>query len=277
MSNIQTIRWIASYPKSGNTWVRMFLSAYLSDGALDINEPLYAAGNDHIPAHYQAATTLPITELTQEGMVYIRPAALMNACALHNSYLPMFMKTHVANIKLIEVPLIPHLLTHSVIYLVRDPRDVAVSWSEHLGQPIDVTIAKMAQDNLAIKKTDGDKLLQHIASWSINVESWLTAKGLKVIMCKYEDMLRNPADMFTQMLKHIDIPFSSEQLTKALNDTALHNLQSQEKAKGFREAMEGQTFFSHGTSGVYKEKLSSEQINKIETDHGPMMKRLGYL
>jgi aryl sulfotransferase len=255
----------------------MFLSAYLTDGPLDINEPLYVQGNDFTPAHYQAATVLPITTLTQEGIIYIRTAAIMNACAMHNSCMPMFMKTHSANVKILEVPLIPHLLTHSAVYLIRDPRDVAVSWSEHLQQPLDATIEKMGQSNLAIKRTEDDKIVQNLCSWSMHVESWMSSKGIKVIVCKYEDMLRNPEDMFTQILNHIEIPFSQECMDHALHETQLSNLQKQEKDRGFRESQPNQTFFAHGRSGVYKDKLTPEQIKKIETDHGPMMKKLGYL
>ena len=147
---IDKIRWIASYPKSGNTWVRCFLQAYLT-GKLDINDLNLTMG-DSSPFDYQGCSVAPLGALSSYEAAWYRPAALFNMCVRHKG---LILKTHNANVKVNGISLIPEFMTHSAVYVVRDPRAVCLSHSKHMGIDVEKSIYSMnnAQCMLAFQNT----------------------------------------------------------------------------------------------------------------------------
>lgn len=265
--NLDKIRWIASYPKSGNTWVRMFLEAYIT-GHLDINNLRTTKGDVSLIEHQQAAC-VPIDRVPENIALQYRSAALMNSLIRHGSNGNLFFKTHQAQTSVYGVPLIPPEISHSALYLVRDPRDIVPSWASHMGQTIDHAIFQVGADNTIL--AHDQSLKNYVGSWGSHVSSW--ENGIKTLRIRYEDLREDPFNGFGVVLEHFELPINKQRLGKALRLCELEKLKKQEKGKGFNEKLNRASpmFF-----GGKREVLTEKQKSKIEFDHGQLMTKLGY-
>ena len=117
------IDWIASYPKSGNTWMRLFLAAYRNHGYPVRAEMLETSAGDVAEIHYLAVSPLPLTSLKAEQLMLLRPAALMHACQCR------FLKSHWARLTVNGIDSVPAAIMGKAVYIVRDPRAVCGSLS----------------------------------------------------------------------------------------------------------------------------------------------------
>jgi hypothetical protein len=148
---MRKIIWIASFPKSGSTLVRMFLNAYVTGFPLDINAQYQFACRDQQHRWYQHVAGKALEDCDPAELLYLRPSALMH-------YIQVIfpreacLKTHCAAVDMDGIPLIPPRLTKQAVYLVRDPRDVAISYASHAGATIDKTIEKMAAMGKMMKR-----------------------------------------------------------------------------------------------------------------------------
>lgn len=275
-ANERKIWWLASYPKSGNTWVRMFLNAYMSGFPLDINSGFQYASGDNNPGYFQSVYCRPVTELTHPEQIYIRPAALMTAISL-SACKHVCLKTHHAKVKVDDIPLFPPKVSAGGVYIIRDPRDIAISFADHLDSSIDETIAHMNEMEYVNEHSDSH-LIHVLTTWSIHVDTWTVKnKDIPVTVIKYEDMLRRPEHEFTRILKALGVEkIDNRRLRFALEQTTFKNLQQLETNNGFRELGKGRKFFRKGKANQWKKILTSEQIETIEQDHGEVMKRYGY-
>ncbi|MCK5016498.1 MAG: sulfotransferase domain-containing protein, partial [Candidatus Peribacteraceae bacterium] len=186
------IQWLASYPKSGNTWVRLFLEAYLL-GRVNINNLVTTCGDSNIH-YYQPNSCVPYDQLELYDYGAVRLAALHNMVR-QNRKTFFCVKTHSIDANLVDIPLIPRGYSDKSVYIVRDPRDVAVSWAKHLGQSIDKTITGMITEGFGCPSVAEDKTLQTLyGSWGQNVRSW----GLfpVALVVRYEDLLNDPEKWF---------------------------------------------------------------------------------
>lgn len=271
--------WLASYPKSGNTWLRFFLESLKTGGSeIDINRANlcgHAASREAFDRIFDIASA----DLTGDEITNARPA-LYEALA-SQADAPMLMKVHDAWMNTPSgAPLFPPKLTLGAIVIVRDPRDVAVSFAHHGAKSMDFAIDRMGNP-LASTEMSGrrlpEKLPQRLSSWSLHVESWLSAP-IRVLPLKYEDMLTDPMLCFGRTAEFLGFDLSPETLSKAIEAVRFDRLRSAEEAGGFRERMTGPSrFFRRGTAGGWRDSLSPAQVARIEEDHGLMMKKLGYL
>ena len=92
-------------------------------------------------------------------------------------------------------PLIPADVTRAVIYIIRNPLDVAVSFAHHLHTSIDKTIDIMNNPEYAFcdrRDRLANQLRQRLLTWSGHVKSWVDESGLRVWVMRYEDMSAQP-------------------------------------------------------------------------------------
>lgn len=272
METQRRIWWIASYPKSGNTWVRMLWAAYRK-GELGLNDFYGYSSGDLNSLFYQMVSCEPLTSLEPHEFVAIRPAALFTMCKTF-ALDPLLLKTHAANVALDQERLIPVSLTAGAVYVVRDPRDVALSWARHNGFDVDRAIEKMEKDDAVIGKTE-DRMWHFLSDWSTHVKSWLDEKRFPVKYVKYENMLTSPAEKFAGILRHWGIEPDVDKIARAVELTDFSRLQKLEAVEKFLEAEKGK-FFGYGQAGRWEKYLSWEQIERIEEKHGAVMERLGY-
>ena len=271
---------LASYPKSGNTWLRLILDGMLNGAVPGINSiKIPNAAVRHMIDDWLECET---SELSAIQVARLRSAAYRRAAALAKG--PYAMKAHDALLPFAEgcPPPFDETSVTAVLYLVRDPRDVAVSWSHHLGVSIDETIDRMNDDAWSVSASQdslADQVDQLYSSWSRHVLSWVDAPKMKVHLIRYEDMKRDAPRVVAQAMEFAGLDDDPERLATVLKSTDFAVLQAQEQATGFKERgrQASAPFFRSGAEGGWRSRLTPAQAGRIEARHGEVMRRLGYL
>jgi hypothetical protein len=270
--------WIASYPKSGSTWVRAFLHNYIRqpEAPYDINALMDLSTGESGAARYRRYDPRPASQYSIADVQRMRP--LVHRDLTTESPNLVFVKTHNASVLVEGVPLMTPAATAGAIYIVRDPRDIAVSYSRHRGRSLDDTIAFMANVEAATGGTD-DKVYERLSSWSAHVYFWTRNPHPLLHVMRYEDMVGAPDVAFAALVRVLGQEPPAERLARAIRFSAFAELQRQELAKGFveRPAEAEGAFFRSGTVGGWRRVLSAAQVGRIERDHGVVMRRFGYL
>lgn len=274
-----SIVWLASYPKSGNTWFRCFLSALL-EGTVDVNR-LQTDGIFSsrwlLDATYDIDGRLLTEQEVKNRMptvirYYAKEAEKLLFCKIHDAYS--------YNEK--EQPIIPADVSHKAIYLIRNPLDVVASYANHSQVTNDRAIQMMNKPNgyLARQKNGlniSNQLPQLMYSWSGHVKSWQEQEAIEVITVRYEDMKTQPLATFSRVVAALGLDCSQEQIAKAIALTQFEKLQQAEKKDGFKEKnITSPSFFRKGAMGGYKEELTPAQIELICEVHGETMEAFGY-
>jgi aryl sulfotransferase len=273
--------WLASYPKSGNTWVRVFLANYQSTAP----DPADINGLDNC---LQAAARLPFDDLTgvEASMLTRDEIDRCRAAALRlrarQPRAPRFAKVHDCyRWASDDQPLFPADLTEAAIYIIRNPLDVVVSFAHHTGRTMQETIDDLCSQAFALASASDwlpEQLPQHVGSWSHHVRSWLDDSGLPVEVFRYEDLLSDPAASFARLVVASKLPLDAARLAAAIEHSRFDQLRAQEEQSGFRERpVRAQRFFRSGRTGAWRAVLSPSQIEQVIAAHGETMRRFGYL
>lgn len=269
--------WLASFPKSGNTWLRAFLHNYLTDSATPhpINRLTDLTTGESGAALYHRHDPRPASAYTAADAARLRPR--VHHDLMGNDPERVFVKTHNPAITLHGTPLITPEVTDRAIYLLRDPRDIAISYAAHLGITLDAMIALLADDR-AVSGGNDHKILEFIGSWSRHVASWTSNPHPKLLVLRYEDLLADPTDAFTDVIRFLGAPPDPARLQRAISFSSFATLSRQEHATGFaeRSAQAKTPFFRTGTSAQWRTLLTNTQRRRIERDHAVQMRRFDY-
>jgi hypothetical protein len=274
------IVWIASYPKSGNTWVRVFLHNLLKDvlgetAPQDINAMGRFSALEILKANYERVLGFEPTSRHGDEIAAARMKVQQNICESFKGII--FVKAHHALIVSRGTPTINVDVTSGAIYILRNPLDVAISYAHHSGTSIDETIECM---NTKDYEAPGDEqtVFESVGSWSQNVESWTRKPHPSIYVMRYEDMLAEPHATFGALARHLLLRPTDEQLARAIERSSFEELQSQEAKSGFSERWSGSTdrFFRDGRAGQWQEVLSRSQVERIHRVHKRQMTRFGY-
>jgi len=271
------ILWLASYPKSGNTWMRAFIHNLLRDPAepVPINELTQFTIGDTVKSWYAQAAGRPVSGLSHEEWGRLRPLA--HQLFVGASPDTVFVKTHMRLGDAFGAPLITMECTAGAIYIVRDPRDVAISAAAHFGTDIDGVIALM-ENPVAGTPEDDVNAPQYYGTWSSHVESWTTHRHPALMAVRYEDMLEKPLPTFTKVSRFLGLPATKSRIEKAIRFSSFDVLKAQEQKTGFVErSRRADAFFRSGRAGQWRERLTPGQIDRIETAQAGVMRRFGYL
>jgi aryl sulfotransferase len=276
--------WLASYPKSGNTWFRL-LVANLSakDGPADINDMDERGGIASARGVFEFHTMLDAGLLTHDETDALRPRV----------YEAMADDDEVDGVRLVKAhdaylatPLGEPLLAGSraaagAIVIVRDPRDIAGSLANHRHSSIDAAIDFMANRRAAFaggKGAQAHQLRQRLLDWSRHVASWLDQADIPVHLVRYEDLQADPQATFVAAMTFAGREASPADAARAVDFARFDRLQAQERQHGFAEwrPRGGNLFFRRGEAQAWRRELTADQVQRIESAHGPMMERLGY-
>jgi hypothetical protein len=277
------ILWIASYPKSGNTWTRNFLHNLLKiledgeDAPQNINEMNEFTTWEISARPYERLLGKPPKECDRKDIAALRPQ-VQQEIAENMDGLAM-IKTHHALVMDRGTPTINFKVTSGAIYLVRNPLDVAISFSHHMSSDIDYAIDQMAEDDLETAVND-KSIYEVYGSWSQHVESWTRKPHRTIYVMRYEDMLADTPKMFGGLARHLLLKPTPSQLQAAIDRSSFEKLQKQEAEAegGFREKPEkAERFFREGKAGQWRERLTRRQIRKIVKRHHVQMRRFGYM
>ena len=272
------IFWLASYPKSGNTWLRAFIATIVSGESVDINRMGFLGGGASDRSAFDDALGIAAADLTLEQQTNLRPRVYEIRAA--EAERPLYCKVHDCyHLTPVGEPLFPTGATRGAVYIVRDPRAVAISLAHHNGQTIDAEIARMADANAGFSISNDrlhQQLHQQLRSWSGHVQSWLAAP-FPVHVVRYEDMRADPAATFGAIARFLDLPHDPEQVASAVAATSFSRLQEQERASGFVERpRHSVAFFREGRVDGWRDVLTPAQAARIVAAHGPVMRQWGY-
>jgi hypothetical protein len=272
------IVWLASYPKSGNTWLRAFLHNYIaeSETPYSINSLIDFSASESNALFYAPHDPRPASAYSIADAQRLRPKVHRDLTRLHDDL--VFVKTHNACLSVHGVPLCTPEYTQAAIYILRDPRDVAVSYSAYTGQSLDQIIRFMNKSQAANRGTDA-QVFELLGSWSMHVDSWTRQNNGKVLLLRYEEMLARPAESFGKVIAFLGSPAESERLNRAIEFSSFSSLAAQETAHGYaaNAPNSASRFFRTGQTGQWREVLSNAQRLALETDHQSMMQKFGYL
>lgn len=273
----KSIVWMASYPKSGNTWARIFLANYVAnvDAPVPINNAHRIAMGDSIAKTYRmvAGQAIDVTDI--DLTLRLRPKVLHGIVA-NNADINL-VKTHNARITARGVTLIPDDVTRSAFYIMRNPLDMVLSYARHYGMTPDEAVEVVSHPDNA-NPPDDQTVTQFMGSWSEHVRSWTAKAPYPILVLRYEDMLADPRASFARLLTHLGMPIDPERLDRAIRFSSFDELSEQEKAEGFIEkSPESERFFAKGQSEQWKTDLPPRLIKKMKHAHRKVMKQYGYL
>ena len=276
-----SIVWLASYPRSGNTWLRALLTNWLEDGEdpASINA-LVGGPNPSERCVFDEWLGLSSSDLVPEEILRLRPR-LHEALAAELPR-PTFVKVHDACLRTAGGALLfPPGATCGAVYLVRNPLDVAVSCAHFWNWPVARGVAELCRPEAALSQPAGgihEMLPQALLTWSGHVASWLDQGELPVHVARYEDLLANPEAAFGAILRFAGFEPEAGRLARAVGHARFERLRAEEERSGFHEKPPTcSSFFRAGRAGSWREALSREQVRALVDAHAPLMERFGYL
>lgn len=291
---MRPIIWLASFPKSGNTWLRLLLANLTADEARGINAIGSAEGTASGRRRFDDANLVASGLLTHDECDQMRPALyryitqrdpLPGRAAAGPFSQWQLVKTHDAwtHTRRAEPLLGGAEVAHAAVLIVRDPRDVVASFANHNDETLEQAAAAMGDpDSAMCARCDRQplQLRQKLLGWSGFNRSWLDQAEVPVHLLRYEDMQADTPGALGALLDALGIAIDRAQLEQAAERSAFARVQAEEAEAGFREAPVKMTtgrFFRSGRSGGWREELSDELRERIEADHSAMMRQLGYL
>lgn len=300
--------WLASFPKSGNTWLRAIFTAVQSgDRMFDVNQLSSGDQPHHVGEEASYSLGLDARWLDRAELLVLRDSLVrmvdrtttggkrlkgndlgdveaLSALQANAQSEPMstgliFRKTHEAFRP--GKPcreLFPRGATSAVILLVRDPRSVACSWAHFFGIPLDKT-ASMLGKGSGLEASPAQSVTDTPqGTWSSHCESWLRDDvPFPVHLVRFEDMRSNAVEALLPVLEAVGFEVARHDLEQAVERTTFERLAADELEAGFRETSpNADMFFRQGRIDGWRDELNADQIRRIESDHGEMMTRLGY-
>jgi len=268
---LQRIIWLASFPKSGNTWVRTFLANYFLGGKreIGINALREFTLSDSRHDFFLKATdgTHPPDADIPTYMRARAKALRLIAGAREGNH---FVKTHQILDAVEGEPLIPPALTAAAIYILRNPFDVAPSFSRHAGTDLDETIARMTSPRNIV--SSGTGLHDVLGRWDDHVTSWTSAPGLPRVTVRYEDLIADPKAGFGTIFDFLKVTPHPQRLKKTIRATSFDSLRKQEDEAGFVERPAGmEKFFHSGRAGGWREALGDRQVATLHRAFEPAL------
>ena len=267
---MRSIVWLASYPRSGNTWMRMLLTNYArnSEAPASINE-LVGGWVANRREGFDDCLGLPSSDLTPDEILCHRPL-LYELLAAELSR-PAFVKVHDACQRTAGGALLfPPSVTLGAVYIVRNPLDVAVSYAHFLNWPIARAVAELGRPDAALSSS-----VRAIREF---LPQRLDQEELPVHVVRYEDLLAEHETSFEAVLRFAGLEVHAGRVARAVEHARFDRLRAQEERSGFAEKPPtARVFFRVGRPGQWREALSREQVRTLTTAHAPLMERFGYL
>lgn len=280
------IFWIASYPKSGNTWLRALLSSYYFSEDGTFNQK-YLKMIDQFPQksyfksfNYNPKIVSDTSQFWIKAQEKINENNKLNFFKTHN-ILGSINKTNFTNKK----------NTLAAIYIVRDPRNIITSIQNHYELSKDEALKFMLNEkkfiyNYNIKDDFSD--FQFISSWEKNYNSWINQKIFPVKIVKYEDLVSKTFDTFRDIVKFIQNNtgikknFNHLRAQNSVKSTNFNNMKNIEKNIGFQESVLSKNdskkipFFHLGPKNDWKNIFDQNYQKKLNLIFGTNLKELNY-
>jgi len=279
---MKKILWIASYPKSGNTFMRSLLSSliYTDSGEFNFNL-LKKVKQFDIHLYFKFIKMINEDDYRKINDIKVVSKywklAQKKFIEIDSNFI---FKTHAANLMWEKFKYTDEERTLGVIYLVRDPRDIVISYAHHMNKKIDEVVDSIAKkDSVVINSAN--RVAVPLSSWDVHIKSWEMLNVPKYIV-RYEDLISNTKKIFSEIVNFlendlkIDFAISEEKFNTIIQSTKFNRLKKMEQEGGFPESNKKNIFFRKGKHGDGKQldKISSD---KLILNFKEVMKKFKYL
>ena len=290
------IFWISSFPKSGNTLMRAIVSSFFFTNDGNFSFDLLK----HIPQFEKTELAYKNKKIFGEDFKkissppvfykYIRKLQSKEALNIDKDFI--FLKTHSGLFNVGGNPFTSDNYTRGIIYIIRDPRDVCLSWSKHFNISIEKSIENIKSDILNANWveprdikffSDTSRPKSFFSSWEKHVHSWTSINwNVPIKIIRYEDLVYNKERVLKEIVDFFKNDFNlkienvDEKMKNILISTDFRKLEKEEKEKGFVESTNGNDFFSVGKKNQWEKKLTTNQIREIEKKFAKIMKKFNY-
>ena len=282
------IFWIASYPKSGNTWLRSLLSAYYSSEDGVFNQAILKNIGQFPEKRHFSSFDYNSKDVTDTTRFWIKAQEKINADKKLR-----FFKTHNIFGEVNNHKFTNKQNSAGCIYIVRDPRNVITSLINHYEMSYDEALKWMTNSKKFIYdvenvKQDGYSDFQFISSWSTNYKSWKIQKEIPIKIIRYEDLLKETYVVFkdiiefTNKILNIKEKIDKNKIKNSVSSTFFDKLKNEEKKNGFIEAVSSKKnkkkipFFYLGPDNDWKKILDKGQQSEFNDIFEEDLKELGY-
>ena len=270
--------FLASYPKSGNTWLRSIILSSRQDNNIFNLKHL---SKIRLLSDKMNFTSFNNKIYDKQGLIdydWMSKNIILCQKKLNekNKY-NYFFKTHSVRHKSFT----NETVNAGFIYIVRDPRDVVISLSNFAGIDLDESINQVVFNKQLMTNANGAREL--VSNWELNIKSWFEYKSVPSLFIKYEDLLFKSTNTILKIIDLINTTANKKILNNANNiDNIIKNtnfkiLQLQETSNGFKESSKNSKFFRLGTSNQWKDILSKTQVELIEKNLESPMKYFNYI
>jgi aryl sulfotransferase len=273
------VTWLASYPRSGNTWIRVLLANCVRDDVQPVD--LNSLGDGPI-----SSSRTQIDRLLGIPSVDLLPAEMAPYRRQVHAYIaagrPRFVKIHDSFRSIPDgTPIIGGVPPSRAVYIVRNPLDVAASLARHVQLPVSEIVTRMADPDYTIGSSSIGVSLQvpqHLGRWGEHVLGWLDQSEVPVLLIRYEDVIAYPEAAVVRLCGFVGIEVDVASVKRAIADSAFEVLRSKELHEGFTEQPRGEkSFFSSGTVGSWRTEINDKDVARILDAHGECLVRVGYL
>ena len=266
------IIWIASYPKSGNTYLRSFISSYYfsKKGKFDFDLLLNIL---QFPSIKFSKKKINSELEASQNWIY-NQRQFFSGEKIH------FIKTHSSLNKYKGNSFTNEKLSLGAIYIVRDPRNLITSMTHHYSLNYEQAYLKLINEKQTLleKSSDGDcSNFTFLGSWSNHYKAWKNTKEFKTLFIKYEELENNKFDTFKKVVNYIN----EKKLINSINSTNFSNLRNKEENEGFEESVymssgEKKRFFNLGFNNRWQKILPNNILIKINKTLHNELNDLGY-
>ena len=284
------IFWIASYPKSGNTWLRSLISTYYFTKDGEYNEKLLKKIDQFPTRKYFLDFNYDPKIVGDTCKYWIKAQEKLNVDKKLK-----FFKTHNAFGKVNNFDFTNSENSTGCIYIVRDPRNVITSVMNHYELDEDRAFNWMTNEKQYIYDVEkvnqvGYSDFQFISSWDLNYKSWKVQKKVRTKFIRYEDLSNQTFYVFKEIIEFINQIIKNnekinlEKIKRTLRSTSFSKMKKKELENGFSEAINSQknknkkiVFFNLGPDNDWKKILNEKLKNKLFKKYEKQLEELSYI